>query len=325
MDSDIIIHKIIEKTGSSYENVQRMILNKQQELSNLVSKDGAAYIVAKEMGLDLFERSQHRLEVKNVIAGIKNLNLNARIYKIIPVKEFEHKGRKSQVANLILSDQTGRIRMSLWDTQIKLLDNLKEGQAVEIFGAYTRDNNGIPEVRLSRKGGIKILESSDIPIESPKPELTGKYITDLKEGDSCEIRAAIVQLFETAVFYEMCPTCKTKLNKENGAFVCKTHGPMTPEYLVILNCVLDDGTDNVRAVFFRDNALKIMGMPLEEALGNRGNIFESLDILGKEFTVTGTLRKNKLFNKLEFVVSDVKDVDVKTEANKIIGKLKHSA
>ncbi|MBU3897025.1 MAG: hypothetical protein KJ697_03795 [Nanoarchaeota archaeon] len=324
MDSDIIIQKIIEKTGMSYDNVQRTILNKQQELSNLVSKDGATYIVAKELDIDLFADTKRRLEIKNVISGIKNLNLNARVFRIIPVKEFEHKGRMSQVANLILSDQTGRIRMSLWDIQIKILDTLKVGQAVEIFGAYTRDNNGIPEIRLSRKGGIRILEKSDIPmeIETLRTETKRICISDLKEGKMYEIRAAIVQLFETAVFYEVCPNCKCKLNKEVGAFICKTHGNVTPEYLVILNCVIDDSTGNVRTVLFRDNALKVMGMPLDKALGSRGSILADIDVLGKEFVFTGTLRKNKLFNKPEFVVSDVKNIDIKTEANEIMNKLK---
>ncbi len=321
MDSDIIIQKIIEKTGMSFEDVNRKILNKRQELSNLVSKDGAAYIVAKEIGLDLFEKSKRRLEIKNVVSGIKNLNLNARIFRIFPTREFEYKGRKSKVANIMLSDQTGTIRMSLWDTQIALLDKLKIGLAVEIFGAYTRDNRGIPEVRLSRKGGINVLESSDIPFDAVKQEANRANISDIKEGGKYEVRASVVQVFNTSLVYELCPQCKTRLKKEGDGFVCKTHGIVTPEHLVVLNGVIDDGTGNVRAVFFRENALKVMGVGLEQIVENGSNILNDLDMLGKEFIFEGSLRKNKMFNKQEFVISDIKDVNVKAEANKIINSL----
>lgn len=320
MDSDIIIQKIIEKSGMSFDDVNRKILNKRQELSNLVSKDGAAYILAKELGLDLFEKTTRRLEIKNVVAGIKNLNLNARIHRIFPEREFEYKGRKSKVANIILSDQTGTIRMSLWDTQLELLAKLKQGQAVEIFGAYTRDNRGTPEIRLSRKGGITVLEKSEIPINTDDG-IKRVNISDLKDSEKHEVRAAIVQLFNTNILYEMCPKCKVRLKKEGNDFTCKEHGKVDPDYLIVLNGVIDDGTSNVRAVFFRENALKVLGVNIEQLKESGTNIITNTDVLGREFIIQGNIKKNKMFNKNEFVVSDIKDINVKTEVNKIINKL----
>lgn len=322
MDSDIIIQKIIEISGMSFDDVNRKILNKRQELSNLVSKDGAAYILAKELGVDLFEKSNRRLEIKNVVSGIKNLNLNARIHRIFPAREFEYKGRKSKVANIILSDQSGTIRMSLWDIQLDLLTKLKQGQAVEIFGAYTRDNRGTPEIRLSRKGGINILEKSDIPISSEVSDIKRVDIANISGADKYELRAAVVQLFNTSILYEMCPTCKVRLRKEGMDFVCKEHGKVNPDYLVVLNGVIDDGSGNVRAVFFRESALKILGVNIEQLKESGSNIINDVNVLGKEFVIQGSMRKNKMFNKNEFVVSDIKDVNVKSEANKIINNLK---
>jgi len=322
MDADIIIKKIIENTGKCFEEVNRTILNKQQELSNLVSKDGAAYIVAKEMGLDLFEKTQRRLEIKNVVSGIKNLNLNARIFRIFPPKEFEYKGKKCKVANVILSDESGTIRMSLWDTQLDLLEKnkLKVGQAVEIFGAYTRDNSGIPEIRLSRRGGINILENSDIPFGT-KEEMVRTDICNIQEGKKYEVRAALVQIFNTGLIYEMCPTCKKRVKKEGSEFVCETDGKVKPEYLIVLNGVIDDGTGNVRTVLFRDDAVKVLGVDLEKIIEIGPSLLSEVKTLGKEFIFEGSLKKNKMFNKSEFVISGIKDVNVKEEANTIINSL----
>ena len=118
MDFDIILQKIIKKGCFTKTEAEKRIIEKQRELSNLVSKEGAAYIIAKEMGIELFPKkaeTKRRLEIKNILPKIRNLNLNARIVNVFPVKEFESKGRKGKVASVILGDQTGTIRMSLWD------------------------------------------------------------------------------------------------------------------------------------------------------------------------------------------------------------------
>ena len=49
MDFEIIVGKIKEKANLTDEEINKKILEKQQELSNLVSKEGAAYIIAKEL------------------------------------------------------------------------------------------------------------------------------------------------------------------------------------------------------------------------------------------------------------------------------------
>jgi ssDNA-binding replication factor A large subunit len=323
MDFDIILKKIIEKAGLTKEEAERRIIDKQNELSNLVSKEGAAYIIAKEMGIELFPKkteTKRRLEIKNILPKIRNLNLNARIINIFPVKEFETKGRKGKVASVILGDQTGTIRMSLWDQQTEMIDKLKPGMAVEVFGGYTRENSiGGVEIRLSGRGGVKILEQSDLPeIGKMKTQKRGrKNINELREGDFTEVRAAVVQLFESNFFYDVCPQCGNRVKDEK----CEEHGKVKPAKAIVLSGVIDDGTGNTRAVFFRENALKLIGMDMEEVIKRGDSFFNDLDVLGKEFLISGRVRRNKMFNRLEFVANNVKDVDIESEANKIINNL----
>ena len=323
MDFDTILQKIIEKTDLTNEEVQKRILEKQQELSNLVSKEGAAYIVAKELGIDIFPKTKRRLEIKNIVPKIRNLKLNARIVNMFPVKEFESKGRKGKVASVILGDSTGTIRLSLWDQQTEMIDELKPGMVVEIFGGYTRENGiGGVEIRLSNKGGLKILKETDLPeLEKIKTlKIVRKNIKDLREGEFSEIRAALVQLFETNFFYEVCPDCGSRITKEND-FKCEQHGKVEPAKAIVLSGVIDDGTGNIRAVFFRNNALRLIGMNIDEILKKQDSFFDDLDVLGKEFIISGRVRRNKMFNRLEFVANNVKEVNIESEANKIINNL----
>jgi len=325
MDFNELLQKIIEKTGSSQDEIQKKILEKQQELSNLVSKEGAAYIIAKELGLDVFPKAKRRLEIKNVVPKIRDLKLTARIVRVFEPREFKGKnGKKGKVASIILGDETGNIRLSLWDDQTNIVEKLNPGMAVETFGAYTREDGvGGVELRLGNRGGVRILEQSELPTfdKIKRPEAGRINISDLKEGEIAEIRASLVQLFETSIFYEICPQCGKRVIKDNNEFKCDEHGKVEPVKTIVLSGIIDDGTGNIRIVFFRDVALELIGMDIKKALENEESFFDNINILGKEFIITGKVRKNKMFNRLEFVANSVKEVDPIEEANKIINML----
>jgi len=324
MDFNELLQKIIEKTGVSEEEVQKKILEKQRELSNLVSKEGAAYIIAKELGLDVFTKTKRRLEIRNVVPKIRDLKLTARVIRIFEPRSFSKEGKKGKVASIILGDESGNIRLSLWDNQTDIIESLKPGMAVETFGAYTRDNGlGGVELRLGNRGGVRILEQCELPAleKLHKPsEIERKNITELKEGETAELKASVVQVFETSIFYEICPQCESRVIKEGNDFKCSEHGIVNPTKTIVLSGIIDDGTGNIRAVFFRNVALDLIGMDIKQAL-EREDFFENLNILGKEFIMIGKARRNKMFNRLEFVVNNVKEVDAIEEANKILNML----
>jgi ssDNA-binding Zn-finger/Zn-ribbon topoisomerase 1 len=325
MDFNELLQKIIEKTGLPQDEVQKKILEKQRELSNLVSKEGAAYIIAKELGLDIFTKTKRRLEIRNVVPKIRDLKLTGRIIRIFETRSFQKEGKKGKVASIILGDETGNIRLSLWDNQTDIIEKIKPGMAVETFGAYTRDNGlGGIELRLGNRGGIRILEQCELPtldkLQKPS-EIARKNIAELKEGENAELRASLVQLFETSIFYEICPQCESRVTKEGNAFKCSEHGIVEPTKTIVLSGIIDDGTENIRAVFFRNVALDLIGMDMKKALENEEAFFENLNVLGKEFIMIGKTRRNKMFNRLEFVVNNVREVDIEEEANKIINIL----
>src|SRR3990172_7067671 len=138
MHFDSILKEIKKKTEMSDDELNRKIIEKQQELSNLVSKEGAAYIIAKELGLDIFTKTKRRLEIKNILPKLRNTNLTARVVRVFPAKEFKKKDKTGKVATVVLGDETGTIRLSLWDQQTDIVKEFKPDMAVEAFGAYTK-------------------------------------------------------------------------------------------------------------------------------------------------------------------------------------------
>ncbi|MFQ6010215.1 MAG: DUF2240 family protein [Candidatus Aenigmatarchaeota archaeon] len=313
-----IIQKIISSTGMERVEVEKRIEGKQVELSGLVSKEGAAYIVAKELGLDLVKAMRKSIEIGKIAPKLTNISIKGRIVRIFEPREFESKGRKGFVASMILADASGRIRLTLWDQQVDVLQSLEPGLAIEIFGAYTRENNrGETELRIGRRGGIMVLEDSDLPsmeeLDRKRQEPERAKISEMKEGGFYEIKAVVVQLFETEIFYEVCPTCGARTKPENGKFTCSKHGEITPAYAFVVSGVIDDGSENIRAVFFREAGAKVLGMSTEEVVAKKGHLFEDVDVLGKEFIFRGRIRRNKMFGRTEFIVNDIQEVDLKKE------------
>ncbi len=60
MKTDIYIKKIIEDTGLNRKDIQEMVKEKKMELKGLISEEGALFIIAKELNVDLSEANKER-------------------------------------------------------------------------------------------------------------------------------------------------------------------------------------------------------------------------------------------------------------------------
>ena len=325
-----IISKIISATGLKIEDIEKRIADKQHELSNLVSREGAAYIVAKELGLDLTTKVHQRASIRNLVPGMRSLSVQARVIRAFGPREFEREGKKSKVANVIIGDGTATCRLSLWDEQTELLEKLQTEQAIEIIDGYSKDDGrGGVEIRLGRYGRLKQLSSSDLPhVDSMRGgDPVRTEIASLTEGQTAQVRGAVVQLFETEQFYEICPEDGSRLKPEKmeiqpgieaTVWKCAQHGTIKPQLTAVVSGVLDDGTGNIRIVFFRDLAAKVLGLTPEEMVAKRGKLFDGLDVVGKELVITGRARKNKMFDRLEFIATDLKETEPMEETKSLL-------
>jgi len=90
----------------------------------------------------------------------------------------------------------------------------------------------------------------------------------------------------------------------DGSYNCPQHGNVNPDFSYVLNVFLDDGTGNLRAVFFRNQVEKLLEKSREELLSYRTNAqeFEKVkhDMLGKMIKIMGRATKNVMFDRLEF-------------------------
>ncbi len=305
------VFQMLKESGLTDEEINKKVEDKIEEFSGLISKEGAIYMVAAENGIDLKEKSDNRLKIKNIIPGMKNVEIVGKILSISSVKEFSKNDKTGKVCSIYLGDETGSIRMTLWDNETDVAEKLSVGDVIKVYG-YTRE--GQLELRLGRYG--KIIKVNE-DIQTADIGTSRSTIKSLSAGEKKELRAAIVKIFNSKPIFFKCPICGKKVEKEDGTFKCKEHGEVEPVPSLVVSGIIDDGTENIRAVFFRDAAKKILG--IDEVTKDLDEDVLKKIKLGKDYIFTGRVKRNNLFNRLEFIVDDVKEPDVIKEIKMLIG------
>jgi len=322
-----ILDELEKKTKFSRKQLYEKVKKKQEELSGLVSQEGAAHLIAREFGLDLLKMKRSELKIKNITDGMRNLSFVARVIRVNPPREFERKnGLRGKVCNVLVADETAEIRVVLWDKQVDSLKNsgLKEGNIVRINNTTARRNPfGAVDIVLSKFSNVVKAEGEELPplkdLGNVPAHSERKTIADAGEG-FYEIRGSIVHIFDTNLVYQTCPKCNKKIEDDT----CQEHGKIEPKANMLISSVIDDGTSNIRTVFFRELAeeasdvkVKMLSkMSQEEALDViKGNM------LGNEFVIGGRVQKNKIFGNLELIANNVKNLDVVDEAERMLGDI----
>jgi len=77
------------------------------------------------------------------------------------VRSFDRDdGSEGRVANLTIGDETGRIRVTLWDNRAQRAEEFGAGTAVEIVDGYVRERDGSLELHVGDRGAVDEIEES---------------------------------------------------------------------------------------------------------------------------------------------------------------------
>jgi len=293
-----LVAKISEYAKLNPDEIERRVEAKRAKLSGLVSKEGAAQIVAAELGIN-FDRE--RMKISELVQGMKRANVVGKIIEMGPVREFNKNGRSGKVGRFTLADESSNVKVVLWDTNhINLIETgkLNMGDVIEISNGNIR--NG--ELHLSSFADIKQSKEQLKEVVTQKLFALRK-LGEAKPGDSLRTRAFIVQLFDPH-YFEVCPECRRKVNDSE----CSTHGKVNPVKRALLNVVLDDGTGTIRCVVVGEN-INLLGLEDESIFSLEKFAEKKIGILGEEKIFSGNVRSNQLYNTVEFSVEKVEDVN----------------
>lgn len=116
-----------------------------------VGKGGGIEHIEKEVNVNI--KPQKINEIKE---GMNGINVLGKVLDLGKVRTFARKdGSSGKVTNITIGDDTGKIRVTLWDAKAEN-PGVKVGEIVEVMNAYARENSfsNSTELQLGSGGGI---------------------------------------------------------------------------------------------------------------------------------------------------------------------------
>ena len=243
--SEAYINKIIEGTGLSRKDLQEMVEKKKEELKGLISEDGALFIIANELGVDVKDENKKLLEdidlnVSDIKPDMKNITIFGRIKEIYDVFSFKREDDEDgYVGSFLLNDNTGDIRIVLWNDLVSIFEdeNFRRNELVKIINGYAKKGRfEETELHISRLG--KLVLSPEDADYTKYPKIKHQPI-NINE----------ISLNSKSVFIE---------GKILGKMPIKEFTKKTGDMGKVGSITLRDTSGTIRITFWNDDTSKIV-------------------------------------------------------------------
>ena len=300
MKTEVYINKIIEDTGLTRKEIQNLVEEKKNELKGLISDEGALFIIAKELGVDIKEENKDLLKdieifISDITQNMKNITLYGRIKEIYNVNSFERNdGTKGYVGSFLLNDNTGDARIVLWDNQVNIFTepNFEKNELIKIInGNAKKGKYGNMEIHVGSYGKV-IISPEDIDYKKyPKITFKSINISDINLNlNSLSIEGKIIQLFP-----------KREFTRKDG------------ELGYVQSLILLDSTGSIRITFWNEDTEKLKKLVINDviSISNLNPRLSTLDSKTIELTA----------NKNTEIAKKTGDLDIKGDSVKNIKQL----
>tara|TARA_Y100000310_G_scaffold344898_1_gene460324 strand:+ start:1825 stop:2247 length:423 start_codon:yes stop_codon:yes gene_type:complete len=104
--------------------------------------------------------------IKDIQANQGNIDLVLTITNKDSVREFEKFGRSGQVCNLTGKDESGDVKITLWNDDV---NKVSLGDKIHITNGWCSEFRGERQVSTGKFGQLEVLEAN-APSESSTPE-----------------------------------------------------------------------------------------------------------------------------------------------------------
>ncbi len=136
------------------------LLRKDNPFESWMSTDKIRKKIAKQNTESIY------IQINDLRAGMKRVNVKAEVLDIPkPAQVHTQFGNTVMVVNAVVGDETGKIKLCLWEGQI---GSIASGDNVELKNAQVCVFRGERQVRLGKNGVLTILPR---PVEGPKQQL----------------------------------------------------------------------------------------------------------------------------------------------------------
>jgi len=169
ISKDTAIEKIVGKTSKTKEEVVKLIEEKKAKFSGLLTDEGAAFMIAKELGVEL-SNSTSNPKLSDLKDGDTGLNLKVRLMHVFSPKKFEKNGKSGILCNAIVADGTKEMRLTFWRDDVKKLYDQKIERAalLELSNVSVSSYNDQKQLSIGFGGTFNQISSNDSSYPLPK-------------------------------------------------------------------------------------------------------------------------------------------------------------
>ncbi len=141
-----------------------------------------------ELDADVDVKIQDTYTVEELSLGLSDVNLMATVLETEQVRTFDRDdGSEGRVSNLVVGDETDRVRVTLWDGMADRATELDTGTSIEVVDGYVRERDGGLELHVGERGAI---EEIDDDIEYVPDTTT---IADVEIDDIADIGGGVIE------------------------------------------------------------------------------------------------------------------------------------
>jgi len=105
------------------------------------------------------------MKISELKAGQGSVNIEATVIEMSDAREFNKYGRVLRVANAVIKDDSGSIKLSLWNDDI---ERVKVGNTINITNGYVSEFQGEKQLTTGKFGKLEVSEGKGSTITEEK-------------------------------------------------------------------------------------------------------------------------------------------------------------
>ena len=121
-----------------------------------VSTDRVEVDETAELDVDL----EGGATIDSLAMGQSDVTLAGVVLDTESVRTFDRDdGSEGRVGNLVIGDETGRVRVTLWDERTEAIEAFDAGDTVEVVDGYVRERDGSLELHVNDRSAVEAVDA----------------------------------------------------------------------------------------------------------------------------------------------------------------------
>jgi ssDNA-binding replication factor A large subunit len=208
MTNEDMIEQILSTNQKvSREELLEKLEKEKRKTGGFISDETLLRVIGVEFGVvfSSIETAVPALLICDLISGLYDVTVTGRVVAVFSPRAFNGK-RSGKFASMLVADESGLLRIVLWNHQTSLVesDKVVVGQVIRFSHGYTReDSSGKVELHVGAKCEIEInpsnIQASDYPSIDRFLKKINEIVYDGKNG-KVNTAGIVKRLFSASTF-----------------------------------------------------------------------------------------------------------------------------